>query len=169
MINYNVLLLNQNYEPLNVCPVRRAVVLVDKGKAEVLENGMGYIRTVSDEASAPSVIRLIYQVRRPMPQRRMSRKETFLRDKYRCQYCGLESHDLTLDHVLPRVRGGKHEWTNVVSACSGCNHRKGNRTPSEAGMALRSVPGPPPANPYYPFLSYLDKREEWKKFIPHGG
>lgn len=166
MINYAVLLLNQNYEPLNVCPVRRAVVLVNKGKAEVLENGMGYIRTIAMDVSAPSVIRLIYQVRRPMPQRRFSRREAFLRDKFRCQYCGVESHDLTLDHVVPRHRGGKHEWSNVVSACSSCNHRKANRTPSEAGMPLRSMPAPPPTNPYYPFLAYLDKREEWKKFIP---
>jgi 5-methylcytosine-specific restriction endonuclease McrA len=166
MLNYSVLLLNQNYEPLNVCPARRAVVLVNKGKAEVLENGMGRIRTVIGAVSAPSVIRLMYHVRRPIPQRRLSRKETFLRDKYRCQYCGIETHDLTLDHVIPRVRGGKHEWTNVVSACGTCNHRKGNKTPAEAGMPLRTIPGPPPTNPYYPFLAYLDKREEWRKFIP---
>ena len=93
MINYSVLLLNQNYEPLNVCPVRRAVVLVDKGKAEILENGMGYIRTMTLHLSAPSVIRLIYQVKRPIPLRRLSRKETFQRDKFRCQYCGIESHE----------------------------------------------------------------------------
>ena len=169
MIDYTVLLLNQNYEPLNVCPVRRAVVLVSKGKAEVLENGMGYIHTISSDVSAPSVIRLIYQVRRPIPLRRLSRREAFQRDRYRCQYCGLESHDLTLDHVVPRYRGGKHEWTNVVSACSACNHRKGNRTPTEAGMHLRSTPAPPPSNPYYPFLAYLDKRQEWRKFIPVQG
>ena len=167
MINFTVLLLNQNYEPLNVCPMRRAVVLVDKGKAEVLENGLGYIHTISNDLSAPSVIRLMYQVRRPIPQRRLSRKEAFMRDKYRCQYCGVESHDLTLDHVMPRHRGGKNEWSNVVSACSNCNHRKGNKTPAEAGMSLRSQPGPPPANPYYPFLTHLDKREEWRKFIPY--
>ena len=168
MINYSVLLLNQNYEPLNVCHVRRAVVLVDKGKAEILENGMRYIRTMTRHVSAPSVIRLIYQVRRPIPLRRLSRKETFQRDKFRCQYCGVESHDLTLDHVVPRQKGGRHEWTNVVSACKSCNHRKGNRTPPEAGMPLRTVPAPPPLNPYYPFLAYLDKRQEWRKFIPYG-
>lgn len=168
MINYAVLLLNQNYEPLNVCPVRRAIVLLDKGKAELLENGRGYIRTVTANIDAPSVIRLMYQVRRPLPQRRLSRKEAFQRDRYRCQYCGKEGlgHELTIDHVLPRHRGGKHEWSNVVSACTTCNHRKGSRTPTEAGMVLRTKPAPPPNHPYYVFLPYLDQREEWRKFIP---
>lgn len=166
MINYVVLLLNQNYEPLNVCHVRRAIILLGKGKAELLENGMGEIRTPTMLLPAPSVIRLIYHVKRPIPQRRLTRREAFLRDRHRCQYCGKESRDLTLDHVIPRQRGGKHTWENVVSACNTCNHRKGNRTPMEAGMPLRSQPGPPPANPYYPFLPYLDKRLEWRKFIP---
>lgn len=168
MMNYAVLLLNQNYQPLNVCHVRRAIVLLDKGKAELLENGQGYLRTVSARIEAPSVIRLIYHVRRPILKRRLTRKEAFLRDRYRCQYCGKEgqSHELTLDHVIPRFRGGKHEWANVVSACTTCNHRKGSRTPAEAGMILRSKPGPPPANPFYIFLPYLEQREEWRKFIP---
>ena len=168
MLSYAVLLLNQNYEPLNVCAARRAVVLVGKGKAELLENGMGEIRTPTVILPAPSVIRLMYLVRRPVPLRRLTRREAFLRDRHTCQYCGNETRDLTLDHVIPRHKGGQHTWHNVVSACMACNHRKGNRTPSEAGMTLNSKPAPPPANPYYPFLPYLDKREEWRKFIPYG-
>ncbi len=166
MIDYHVLLLNQNYEPLNVCHVRRAIVLVGKGKAELLENGMGEIHTATLTLTAPSVIRLMYQVKRPLPPRRMTRRETFIRDRYRCQYCGADTKELTIDHVIPRHRGGKHEWGNVVAACTICNHRKGNRTPGEAGMPLKKNPGPPPANPYYPFLPYLEKRQEWRKFIP---
>ncbi len=168
MLNYAVLLLNQNYEPLNVCAARRAVVLLGKGKAELLENGMGLIHTPSRSLPAPSVIRLMYMVRRPLPIRRLTRREAFLRDRHRCQYCGKETRELTLDHVIPRYRGGQHAWENIVSACMACNRRKGNRTPAEAGMPLMSDPGPPPANPYYPFLPYLEKRTEWRKFIPYG-
>ena len=166
MIRQLVLLLNQNYEPLNVCPVRRAVVLLWKGKAELLENGMGYIHSASDVFELPSVIRLRYDVRRPFPVRRLTRREAFLRDRYRCQYCGAESRSLTLDHVVPRVRGGGHDWTNVVTACMRCNHRKAGRTPKEAGMALLSEPKPPSASPYQPFQPYLREREEWRRFVP---
>ena len=161
-----VLLLNQSYEPLNVCPMRRAIVLVGKGKAEILENGMGYIHTSTRAFPLPSVIRLVYQIRRPLPVRRLTRREAFLRDRYRCQYCGKETRDLTLDHVIPRFQGGLHEWDNVVSACSMCNHRKASRTPEEAGMRLSKRPGPPPTDPYYPFIPYLESRVEWGRFIP---
>lgn len=166
MVNYSVLLLNQNYEPLNVCPIRRAIVLLGKGKAELLENGMREIRTIDRGFVAPSVIRLIYLVRRPTTRRRLTRRDAFLRDRHRCQYCGAIGHDLTIDHVVPRHKGGQHEWTNVVSACKSCNHRKGNRSPAEAGMRLLKQPGPPPTNPYHPFLHYLENRAEWRKFIP---
>ena len=103
---------------------------------------MGYIHSASDVFEVPSVIRLRYDVRRPFPVRRLTRREAFLRDRYRCQYCGAESRSLTLDHVVPRVRGGRHDWTNVVAACMRCNHRKGRGTPAEAGMVLLSEPKP---------------------------
>ena len=166
MTNYPVLLLNQNYEPLNVCPVRRAIVLLGKGKAELLENGMGYIRTATVTFDLPSVIRLFYQVRRPLPAPRLTRREAFQRDRFECQYCGKSGQTLTLDHVVPRVRGGKHEWDNVVTACTRCNHRKAGRTPKEAGMRLLSIPKEPPISPYRPFQSYLESRVEWRKFVP---
>ena len=162
-----VLLLNQNYEPLNVCPVRRAIVLLWKGKAELLENGMGVIHTAEQAFELPSVIRLIYQVRRPLPVRRLTRREVFIRDRYHCQYCGTSSsRDLTIDHVTPRVRGGKHEWENVVTACKRCNHRKAGRSPREAGMRLLSKPRKPRSTPFDPFVPYLDRRTEWRKFVP---
>ena len=101
-----VLLLNQNYEALNVCNVRRAVVLLGGGKAEMLENGRGTIHTSHLAVDIPSVIRLVYMVKRPVQQRRLSRQEVFLRDGYTCQYCGKQSKDLTIDHVMPRHRGG---------------------------------------------------------------
>ena len=166
MTRYEVLLLNQNYEPLHVCRLRRAIVLLGKGKAEMVENGLGYIHSATEIYEIPSVIRLMYQVRRPVPTRRLTRRELFLRDAYQCQYCGARTRELTLDHVIPRVRGGKHLWENVVAACTTCNHRKAGRTPREAGMRLSSPPKPPPASPYFPFLPYLERREEWRKFVP---
>src|ERR671936_647207 len=119
-----VLVLNQNYEPLNVCNPMRAFVLVDRGKAEVLEHGLGSWRSASRTYPLPSVIRLIYLIKRPRPQMRLSRREVFNRDRYTCQYCGHHGQrDLTLDHVLPRHRGGRHTWDNLVTACKACKHR----------------------------------------------
>ena len=165
MIKAAVLVLNQNYEPLNVCNVRRAVVLVDRGKAEMLVNGRGEIHTSRLTILAPSVIRLMYLVRRPLLQRRLSRRDVFLRDRYTCQYCGRESRNLTLDHIIPRFRGGAHSWENVASACIPCNHRKAGRTPKEAGMRLLNVPRAPRPNPYYLFHA-RSLEEEWLQFMP---
>jgi 5-methylcytosine-specific restriction endonuclease McrA len=161
-----VLVLNQNYEPLNVCNSRRALILIDRGKAEVLEHSEGTIRTPSRAFARPSVIRLVYMIRRPRPQMRLSRREIFLRDRHTCQYCGRSSHDLTLDHVLPRHRGGEHSWENLVSACKQCNHRKAGRTPKEAHMQLLREPFRPRANSYYVFFHYLEAQNGWRKFLP---
>lgn len=163
-----VLVLNHNYEPLNICAARRAVVLVLGGKAEVIEHNGHDIITPSQILRAPSVIRLAHLVKRPMPQVKLSRREIFRRDNYTCQYCGLNSSDLTLDHVLPRHRGGGHSWENLVSACRQCNHRKGGRTPEEARMRLRKRPFRPHAGPYYAIERRLQygAHEEWRKFLP---
>jgi 5-methylcytosine-specific restriction endonuclease McrA len=118
------LVLNQNYEPLNVCNARRALVLVDGGKAEVLEHAELPIRTPSRLFPRPSVIRLVYMIKRPRPRVRLTRREIFLRDHHACQYCGIRTRDLTLDHVVPRHRGGRHSWDNLVSACRTCNHER---------------------------------------------
>ena len=165
IISLPVLVLNQNYQPLNVCTVRRAVVLLGGGKAELLENGRGKIRTPSRSVPIPSVIRLMYLIRRPLLQRRLSRKEVFLRDNYTCLYCGRETKQLTLDHVNPRSRGGAHSWENVVSACMSCNHRKAGHTPQEAGMVLQREIRPPRVNPYSLFL-HKPIEDGWRKFLP---
>ncbi|MFQ5880075.1 MAG: HNH endonuclease [Dehalococcoidia bacterium] len=166
MIDSAVLVLNQNYEPLNVCTVRRAFVLVDRGKAEILENGRGWLHSPTIVFAIPSVIRLIYLIRRPRPQPRLTRRDVFIRDGYVCQYCGRQTRDLTLDHVLPRRRGGEHVWENVAAACRECNHRKAGRTPQEARMHLRRQPKAPPSSAYPLFYPYLAAQEEWRKFIP---
>ena len=131
-----VLVLNQNYEPLNVCNIPRAFRLVFGSKAEVIEYDHATIRTVRAAYRAPSVIRLQHQVRRPRPRVKLTRREIFARDRHTCQYCGRMAHDLTLDHILPRHRGGSHSWENLVAACKPCNHRKGGRTPEEARLRL---------------------------------
>ena len=148
-----------------MCNVRRAVVLVGRGKAEHIINGRGHIRTVSQLIPVPSVIRLVYMVKRPLVRRRLSRRAIFYRDGFKCQYCGGESKDLTLDHILPRSRGGPHVWENVVSACIPCNHRKAGLTPKEANMRMLKKPTAPRPNPYYMFhhRSILD---EWRQFMP---
>jgi 5-methylcytosine-specific restriction endonuclease McrA len=164
-LNSPVLLLNLNYEPLNVCSIKRAMILIVVGKAEVVENGRGFIRTTSMAFPRPSVIKLVYMVKRPRPRIKLTRKEIFKRDNYRCQYCGRESSQLTVDHVVPRRYGGEHRWENLVSACPSCNIKKGGRTLQEASMRLIKPPYEPRATAVYLFGRYLNENEEWRKFI----
>jgi 5-methylcytosine-specific restriction endonuclease McrA len=96
----------------------------------------------------------------------LTRKEIFSRDHYTCQYCGKHTHDLTLDHVVPRNKGGQHIWENLVSACKPCNHHKAGKMPNEARMRLLREPVRPPATAYYLFYDYLEREKEWRKFIP---
>jgi 5-methylcytosine-specific restriction endonuclease McrA len=169
MLNHSVLVLNQNYEPLNICHVRRALTLLYQSKAEMLENGYGFIHTANREIPIPSVIRLPYLVKRPFHTvRKISRAEIFSRDQFTCQYCGKQTRQLTLDHVIPRYRGGQHTWENVVSACAACNRHKAGRTPEEANMKLHKIPAPPHAHRYsYIPTNYLKMREEWERYFPH--
>ncbi len=166
MVNSPVLVLNQNYEPLNICRVRRAVVLLLHDKAEVIENGRGNLHSVYDIFDVPSVIRLVYFIRRPRPQRKLTKLEVFNRDQHVCQYCGRESKELTLDHVVPRRRGGEHSWKNVVSACVPCNRRKAGRTPTEARMPLLRQPKAPGNDAFYVPYHYIRVHAEWQKYFP---
>jgi len=139
-----VLVLNASYEPLNVTSVRRAHVLVFKGKAEVIEELERPLTSASSTFPWPHVIRLVTYVRVPRAvKRKISRRALFARDGWRCVYCGTASGRLTLDHVVPRSRGGDSVWENVVTSCAPCNLRKGDRLLAEAKMELRSPPRPP--------------------------
>jgi 5-methylcytosine-specific restriction endonuclease McrA len=139
-----VLVLNASYEPLNVTTVRRAHVLVYKGKAEVIEELDRPLTSASSTFPWPHVIRLVHYVRVPRSvQRKISRRALFARDDWRCVYCGTTGGRLTLDHVVPRSRGGDSVWENVVTSCAPCNLRKGNRLLEEAKMELRSPPRAP--------------------------
>ncbi len=168
LLNAQVLVLNQNYEPLNVCNVKRAIVMVITGKAEVLEQNGLVLHTIDDDYRAPSVIRLSALIKRPRPQVKLTRREVFIRDGYVCQYCGIHSRDLTIDHVMPKSRNGPHTWENLVSACKTCNHRKGGRTAQEARMRLLREPFRPRAGAYYTIQRKLSQtlQDEWSKFIP---
>lgn len=167
MINYPVLVLNQNYEPLTVCRARRAIVLIFRGKAEMLENGVGFIHSATAVFDLPSVIRLDYLIKRPRRQRKLTRFEVFNRDKFTCQYCSKQSRQLTLDHVMPRYRGGPHTWENVVSACVPCNRHKAGRTPQEAHMRLIRLPSVPKGGPLFNIpYRYRQTQSEWRKYLP---
>ncbi len=142
----SVLVLNSTYEPLNIVPVHRAIVLLLKEKAELVEAAKHKVRAERMAMDWPLVIRLVVFV--PIPRRLplpLSRRTVLARDMYTCQYCGGKpgKQDLTIDHVIPRSRGGKTIWENVVTACAPCNLRKANRLPEEASMALRAKPARP--------------------------
>jgi 5-methylcytosine-specific restriction endonuclease McrA len=163
-----VLVLNQNYEPLNICNVRRALMLLFNNKAEVLELNHQVIHSANATWRAPSVIRLSVMIKRPMPRAKLSRREIFIRDDYTCQYCGIHTRDLTLDHVIPKSKGGGHSWENLVSACRSCNHRKGGKSLVEANMRLPHEPRAPRTNMYYMVYRYMRTapHSEWEKFVP---
>lgn len=164
----SVLVLNATYEPLNVVSLRRAVVLLLKDKAEILEAADQEIRAASCAIPVPLVIRLVYYVR--VPRRvtiPVSRRTVLMRDRYTCQYCGAHpaKANLTIDHIIPKVRGGRTSWENVVCACKACNLRKGAKTLEQANMRLRSQPGPP----RYVALVWLagePSHDAWNKYIP---
>ncbi len=139
-----VLVLNATYEPLNVCSLRRACVLLLKSRAELIEEFEQPLRTSTSTFPHPLVIRLLTYVRRPrLAARRITRKAVFARDRHTCQYCGTSASRLTVDHVIPRARGGPSSWENSVTACAPCNVKKADRLPHEVGMQLRSTPTQP--------------------------
>jgi 5-methylcytosine-specific restriction endonuclease McrA len=160
-----VLVLNANFEPINVCDLRRALGLILADKAMLVLNGRGEVHSVQQIFPRPSVIRLNMMVNRPRPVVKLTRREVFRRDGSVCQYCGKHTLDLTIDHVKPRHLGGPHAWTNVVAACAQCNHRKGGRTPEESGMRLLHLPKEPPASPMYIFGHHLPENAEWEQFL----
>jgi 5-methylcytosine-specific restriction endonuclease McrA len=164
-LNEPVLILNVNYEPLHVCNTRRAMALIFAGKAEIVLNGRGFIRTSSAKFEMPSVIKLGYMVKRPRLQVNLTKREILRRDDYTCQYCGKKTHVLTVDHVLPRRLGGEHSWTNVVAACPPCNRRKGGKTLEMANMRPRQQPFEPSPSAYYRFSRHLHTHQEWERFI----
>jgi 5-methylcytosine-specific restriction endonuclease McrA len=164
---HRVLVLNATYEPLSIISVRRAVVLLLKEKAELIEAANERLHAERTSVPVPLVIRLVYYVRIPgRVTMAPTRNGVLLRDNCTCQYCGVAPGrgGLTLDHLVPRSRGGETAWDNVVACCRPCNTRKGDRTPEEAGMTLRRRPGRPH---YVAFLvlAGAGPREVWDKYV----
>jgi 5-methylcytosine-specific restriction endonuclease McrA len=162
-----VLVLNATYEPMNVVSMRRAVILLLKEKAEIVEAAEAWLRSEQLALPVPLVIRLVYYVRIPrhfaLP---LSRRTVLARDQYTCQYCEAKPGraNLTIDHIVPRSRGGETLWENVVTACGPCNRRKGDRTPQEANMPLRRQP----RRPRYLALTLLEGArapQAWHKYM----
>ena len=139
-----MLVLNATYEPINVCTVRRAVVLLLKEKAEVVERGEWELHAASCTVVRPVVIRLVTYVRIPRDthRRKITRRAVFARDGWTCQYCGARAN-LTVDHVVPRSKGGASSWENIVASCAPCNRRKGDALLRQVGMQLLRQPRTP--------------------------
>jgi 5-methylcytosine-specific restriction endonuclease McrA len=159
-----VLVLNASYEPLNITSWRRAVVLLIKGKAEQVEhNG----KLLYPELPLPTVIRLRHYVRVPYKEIPLTRRNILHRDGHSCQYCGYSGDELTLDHVIPRSRGGGETWENMATACVRCNVKKGNRTPKEANMPLRILPHRPYSGLYFEVAKHVKSgvHQEWQKYV----
>lgn len=165
LLNGPVLILNVNYEPLHISNTKRALALVLGGKAETIINGRGVVRSTSAVFEIPSVIRLSYMIKRPRPRISLSKREILRRDDFTCQYCGRKMHHLTIDHIIPRHKGGPHTWQNLVAACMSCNRQKGGKSPAEAHMRLQRKPFEPKATASYRFGNHIRKNQEWAQFI----
>jgi len=139
-----VLVLNATYEPINVCTIRRAAVLLLKEKAEIIEHAEWELHSENLTLPRPVVIRLVTYVRVPRDthRRKITRRAVFARDRWTCQYCG-SGASLTVDHVVPRSKGGRSSWDNIVTSCAPCNRRKGDAMLRQAGMKLIRQPGSP--------------------------
>ena len=163
-MNRRVLVLNQDYSPIMVCSVQRAFLLTFLNKSEIIAPFVGAsMRSVSSTYPMPAVIRLLNYVRVPYKGVNLTRMNVFKRDNFECQYCGL-GKDLTLDHVLPKARGGKSTWKNLVTACKRCNAKKGDCLPHEIGMELAVKPFKPS---YIIFLRDFSGYtcEEWLPYL----
>ncbi len=160
-----VLVLNASYEPLNITSWRRAMVMMIKGKAVSIEEDSSHL--VRQGTLLPTVIRLRHFVRVPFREAALTRKNILHRDHHCCQYCGYSGEKLSIDHVVPRSRGGEDCWENVTTACLDCNILKGDRTPSEAKMSLNKRPHKPINKMIFEANKYINsgRNLEWSKYV----
>lgn len=165
LLNQNVLVLNQNYEPLSVCSARRAFLLLYLDKAEMIETYDGFkIRSVLKSYPLPSVVRLGRYIKSPQKKILLTRKNIIIRDNATCCYCGSTRGPMTVDHVIPKNMGGTDSWDNLVCACDRCNNKKGDRTPAQSRMRLLKKPARPNHITYIQrFIGVSDNR--WKPYL----
>ncbi len=164
-ISGHVLVLNQNYEPITVCTLKKAIILIILDKVEVIMNNDGrYIQGVRIRIPCPSIVRLTSIVHRNRNGVNLTRKNIMKRDGFQCQYCGVRHQPLTVDHIIPKVRGGRDTWENLVTACIQCNNKKGDRSPADADMTLMKKPRKP--HPLYFIYSRAGQvSEQWKPYL----
>lgn len=167
-MSHDVLVLNSDYEPLNVCNSRRAMALMYLGKVDVLHSDGLVLRSASSAYNVPSVVRLRNHIRRPMPQLKLSRRSILARDNYTCQYCGQRGGELTVDHVVPRRLGGPDTWDNLVCCCRMCNGKKGDKTLLQLGLQLKTVPKRPKYVPFISLTKFISgtRNEAWRDYLP---
>ena len=159
-----VLVLNQNYEPMSVCNVKRAIILVYLGKAEIIEEDVWSVQAATWSMPMPLVVRLCLYIKVPHKKVILSRKNIIKRDNHQCQYCGSRLGPMTVDHIVPKKKKGTDSWENLVSACVACNNKKGNRTPEQAGMRLLRVPSKPT---HLMFIQHFVgiRSDKWKPYL----
>lgn len=167
-MNQDVLVLNSDYEPLNICNLRRAINLVFLEKVDVLHEDSTILHSAMSCVRSPSVVRLRSHVKRPMPQLKLSRRSILARDNYTCQYCGHRGPDLTVDHVIPRRLGGPTAWDNLVCCCKKCNTRKSDKSVAQIGFTLKSIPKRPKYVPFISLIKFINgtRNEVWRDYLP---
>jgi len=170
ILNESVLVLNSTYEAINICNVKRAIVLIFNGSAVVQENNSHKIHSPSITIDSPSVIRLTRFINLVNKQVVLTRKNVLIRDKNTCQYCGkkFSPSELTMDHIIPKARGGHTKWDNVVACCKKCNNKKGRKTPWQANMSLTKKPSSPNYIYFLHIMRHIgNKNETWMKYLYH--
>ena len=164
LLNSAVLVLNANYSPMTVCTAKRAITLYFLNKIDVLSNYGEKVHSPSTVLELPSVIKIKTYIKNNSMAVEISRKNILVRDHYTCQYCGKQNKSLTVDHVIPKFRGGQDTWENLVAACKECNQTKGERTSEEAGMPLAKKPKRP--NRIHYFQRYVKERQiDWRPYL----
>jgi len=165
IIHRSVLVLNQTYEPLHICDVRRAITLLLENKATMVKTtDHQFLRTVSFNYPIPTIIRIQRYVHVRHWEAVLNKVNIFRRDGFICQYCGAKGVPLTVDHIIPKSHGGIDSWTNLVTACIPCNNRKGDRTLEESGMKLRKKPLKP--HKLHTLQRFLESPvDEWRPYL----
>lgn len=164
LLNSAVLVLNANYSPMTVCTAKRAITLYFLDKIDVLSNYNDKVHSPTVSLELPSVIKIKTYIKNNSMSVEISRKNILVRDNYTCQYCETYSNALTVDHIIPKFRGGQDIWENLVGACKNCNQKKGTRTPEEAGMPLIKKPKRP--NRIHYFQRYVKtKQTDWRPYL----
>lgn len=164
IMNRSVLVLNANYSPMTICTAKRAICMEFLNKVEVLASYEDIVRSPSISLNLPSIIKIKDYVRYDNLSVDLNRKNLLERDNHTCQYCGISSGPMTIDHIIPKSQGGKESWENLVTACRPCNQKKGNQRPTEVGMNLKKKPKHPNRLQFFQRFA-KEKQKDWKPYL----